>query len=293
MAYFRVSHFFMKKNFYLPIVFCLLSATVFYGQEEGESIDTLIDEIFDETFTEEEVKELSQFHMLYTSVTYNDQTYFAGRSFEDSSQYGLVPQISYIHSSGFSLSTSALFFSEFDPQWDTFNLSVGYSKYIGKHKQLGLSANYSRFFFNEESGNVFDNGLGVGLSLRSKNKLWSTSLRATLLFGNESTYQLVSNTSYKWKIFKKGDWSMVVRPQITFFMSEQTIDVPIGDTEDFSEGTVFDLINTQLVLPIEFDWNRFDFGFTYHYNLPNPVGLEEDLDNTHFFSLDLGYFLDF
>ena len=270
------------KKIYLLI--CLFLHSFFcFAQEEEDSLDSLLDEIIADSFSQEEQEALSQFHMVYASLTYNDQTYFAGRSFDDSNEFGLVPQLSYIHSSGFSLSASALYFNAFDPQWDTFTLSTGYSKYFGKNKQIGLSINYSRFFFNEDSGNIFENGLGVGITLKSKNKLWSTALRGTLLFGSESSVQLVSNTTYKWRVFKKGNWTMTLRPQITFFLSEQTIDVPIADTLQFSEANIFDLINTQLVLPIEFDWKRFDFAFTYHYNLPNPVGLEEKFRPNAFF----------
>jgi hypothetical protein len=55
---------------------------------------------------------------------------------------------------------------------------------------------------------------------------------------------------------------------------------------------VFDLINTQINLPLLYSTNSFDFEAGYNINFPNAIGDESNLKNTGFFSFSIGYLID-
>lgn len=55
---------------------------------------------------------------------------------------------------------------------------------------------------------------------------------------------------------------------------------------------VFNLLNTQISLPIAFTFKSWDFELGYSVNLPNAVANESNLPTTSFFSLSAGYLFD-
>ncbi len=76
-------------------------------------------------------------------------------------------------------------------------------------------------------------------------------------------------------------------------MSEQTVSEQISSgifTQQIDQD-VFELINTQLELPVELDFGSWDFELAYKINFPNPLNSESNLSTTSFFTFTIGYFV--
>ena len=54
---------------------------------------------------------------------------------------------------------------------------------------------------------------------------------------------------------------------------------------------VFQLLNTELSIPIEFDFGKWDFEIDYTYAMPNALPGEEKPSNNGYFSISLGYLI--
>jgi len=55
---------------------------------------------------------------------------------------------------------------------------------------------------------------------------------------------------------------------------------------------VYNLLNTQISIPISLSAESWDFEFGYNLNLPNAVLKLKKLKTTGFFSLSVGYLFD-
>jgi hypothetical protein len=76
-------------------------------------------------------------------------------------------------------------------------------------------------------------------------------------------------------------------------MSEQTVSEQISSglfNTQTLERDVFDLINTKLSLPIEYDTGNWDFKLSYNINFPKALFSENDLSASGFVSFSVGYF---
>ena len=86
---------------------------------------------------------------------------------------------------------------------------------------------------------------------------------------------------------------MSFNPQLSFLMSEQTISEQIVSgffNTQIMEREVFDLINTQISLPIQLDSGNLDFQFSYNINLPKALANESNINHSGYFSFSIGYF---
>ena len=78
------------------LLFSMATSFCSYAQEESlEDLDGLIDELFfeDQQFLDELVESGFSYNFLYTSVSYNSNTYFSGRD-SGTDQFNLLPQVS-------------------------------------------------------------------------------------------------------------------------------------------------------------------------------------------------------
>ena len=55
---------------------------------------------------------------------------------------------------------------------------------------------------------------------------------------------------------------------------------------------IFDLLNTQINLPLTLATKSWDFELGYNINFPSPVETESNLKTTSFFSLSIVYLID-
>lgn len=283
------------------LLFTVTTTTCLQAQEptkQDDDIDVLLDDLF---FSEEDlIQDIMDMFVskdfIYASARYNTNSYFSGRD-SGVDQFNIVPQITYFHSSGFNLSVSGVLYQEFEPSWDFTNLSVAYFKRFGKQQQYHFNVGYSRYIYSD-GWDVFTNAANLSLGIRTKNKTFGTELSVSYLFGNDESWQLFSNTYGNFVLSKNKDYVLKLRPQLSFTVAQQTIALEqlntIGTetTVDYIYNDVFDLLNTQLSMPLSLLTKSWDFQLGYAVNFPNPVATETDLNTTGFAFVSIGYLID-
>jgi hypothetical protein len=288
----------MKK--YLTILVCLSGVFYGYSQEltKEKEIDALIDELF---MVDEVINELTASYknsqILYISTTYNSDTYFSGRDI-DIDQYNIIPQITYAHSNGIFASLSGIYYSEFVPKWDVTTATVGFSKNIGKMKLFKYSVSYSKYFYANDIDNIYTNTLNAGLGVRNKKRTLGTQISGSYLFGEDQSFEIASRSFVEFNLLKTKKNSLNFKPQLNIVAGKQTIELARIYNQDgqmlteYTENDVFDLINTQINLPLQFSTNSFDYEVGYNINFPNALGDESNLKSTGFFNISIGYLID-
>ncbi|MEK9516770.1 MAG: hypothetical protein VWZ97_01980 [Flavobacteriaceae bacterium] len=276
----------MKK--FLFVGFFLVHLYIFSQTEEE---DVILDSVMDEFFsTDSLLVDLSKTNYLYTNFSFDESVFFAGRDF-DIKQFGFTPSISYMRGQNFFVSLGSAYFSELDPKWDFVSISSGYSLFLDRKERLSLTGIYSRIFFADDTAQLNPNRLSAALAFRKN----SFRLRCATgyLFGGSTAFYTSLTSSYDILIFETERWEMSFNPQLSFLMSEQTISEQIASgffTTQIVDRNVFDLINTQISIPLELDRGNWDFQLSYNINLPKALANESNLSPTGYFSFSIGYF---
>ena len=276
----------MKKFFFIGFFFSYL-----YVFSQTEEEDAILDSVIDEFFsTDSLLVDLPKTNYLYTNFSFDESVFFAGRDF-DINQFGFTPSISYMRGQNFFVSLGSAYFSELDPKWDFVSISSGYSLFLDQNEKLSLTGIYSRIFFADNTAELNPNRLSASLAL------YKNSLRlrgsAGYLFGGSTAFYNTLSCSYEISIFENDRREMSFNPQLSFLMSEQTISEQIASgffNTQIMEREVFDLINTQISLPIQLDSGNWDFQLSYNINLPKALANESNLNPTGYFSFSIGYF---
>ena len=276
----------MKKFFFIGFFFSYL-----YVFSQTEEEDAILDSVIDEFFsTDSLLVDLPKTNYLYTNFSFDESVFFAGRDF-DINQFGFTPSISYMRGQNFFVSLGSAYFSELDPKWDFVSISSGYSLFLDQNEKLSLTGIYSRIFFADNTAELNPNRLSASLALYKN----SFRLRgsAGYLFGGSTAFYITLSCSYEISIFENDRREMSFNPQLSFLMSEQTISEQIAPgffNTQIMEREVFDLINTQISLPIQLDSGNWDFQLSYNINLPKALANESNLNPTGYFSFSIGYF---
>ncbi len=267
-----------------------------YAQERSdEDIDLLLDEIFfnEQQFLDEMLLSGVSQDFLYTSLTYNSNTFFSGRD-TGVDQFNMIPQMTYFHKSGFNATLSGIYYESFEPNWDFTSLSLAYFNTIGASNSLFYNLGYTRYFFTEDAGS-FTNSLDLSLGVTNKKRSLGTTLAGSYLFGESNSFQLVSNTFLSFDLQRTATSAIRFRPNVSFVVAQQTISFIRPQLVNgqpqlvlFSYD-VFDLLNTQVNFPISLTSKSWDFELGYTLNLPNAVTTESDLPATGFVSFSVGY----
>jgi len=288
----------MKK--YITLLLWLSGMVYSYSQEltKEKELNDLIDELFmEDEIIDELTASLKKFQFLYISTTFNSDTYFSGRDI-GIDQYNITPQITYANSNGIFAGISGIYYSEFVPKWDVTTATVGFGRNIGKDKLFKYSISYSKYFYANDIDNLYTNTINLGLGVRNKKKTFGTQLTGSFLFGEEQSFEIASRSFVDFNLLKTNKTILKFKPQLNIIAGKQTIELARIDnqngqlTTQYTENDVFDLINTQVNLPILFSTNSFDFEAGYNINFPNAIGDESNLKNTGFFSLSIGYLID-
>ncbi|WP_231749616.1 hypothetical protein [Polaribacter sp. BAL334] len=291
----------IKKMRFLGLLLVSI-ATSFcsYGQEKNEdNIDALIDELFfnDQQFVDEILETNFSYNFLYTSVSYNSNTFFSGRD-SGTDQFNVIPQISYYHSSGFNASISGIYYQNFAPSWDFTSVSLGYFKPFGASKNWMFNLGYTKYFYSDDFDD-FTNSIDVSLGIRNKKRTLGTTLAGSYIFGTDNSYQLVSNSFVSFNLHRTANFALRFRPTISFVVANQTFGkytlriINGRRVLVYSSTEVFDLLNTQIGFPISFSKKSWDVELGYYLNLPNAVADETNLSNTSFIGFSVGYLFDF
>lgn len=269
------------------IVFLFFASFVFSQTDKEElELDNILNELFN---TEELISVAKKLSYLYTTFSYSDKSYFAGRDF-GVDQYGITPSLSYMSSSNFFLSFGSAYYSKLDPQWDLISLSAGYSKFLGKKEKFSLTGIFSRSFFSSNISDLNPNRISSSISFTEKN----LKIRGSggYLFGGSSTFYTSVSAECKIKLIEDQKFTLDFRPEVNFLLSKQTISEEISVfsfNSIINETDQFGLINTQFSLPFEVDYGNLDFQLIYSINLPKAIGNETDISQNGFFSFTIGY----
>jgi len=294
--YYRITS--ILKVFRL-LLFTMATSFCSYGQEINlDDIDPLLDDLFfsEQQFLDELIENNFSYNFLYTSISYNNNTYFSGRD-AGTDQFHVIPQISYYHSSGFNGSVSGIYYQEFLPNWDFTSLSLGYFNSLGKKKNIVYNLGYTKFFYTD-GYDVFTNSLDISLGVRNKKRTLGTTISASYLFGTDESYQVISNSYVNFTLIRTPNFAVRLRPNVNFIIAKQSLAIEriifvnqqsVIETINFN---IFDLLNTQITIPLSLSIKSWDFELGYNLNLPNPVLKESNLEATSFFSLSVGYLFD-
>jgi hypothetical protein len=275
------------------------SAGLYAQDPEGDEIDLLLDELFfnDQQFIDDILDSFNTYNFLYANLSFNNKTFFSGRD-SGVDQFNLVPQLSYYNSSGFNVSVSGIFYETYTPNWDFTNVYLGYYHTIGKKKFFYYSAGYTRFFYSD-GWDTFTNSLYLGVGIRNKKKTFGTNLGVTYLFGSDQAFQITSRTYASATLSKQKNFALKFRPQISFLIAQQTIALEQLNTQgnqtttEYVYNDIFDLLNTQLNLPLTLATKSWDLELGYNINFPSAVASEPSLNINSFFSISIGYLIDY
>lgn len=289
----------LKKSLKVFGLLLFSIATSFCAYAQEDNLDGLLDEFFfnDQQFLDELLDSNFSYNSLYTSVSYNSNTYFSGRD-SGIDQFNIIPQVSYYHSSGFNATVSGIYYQNFDPSWDFTSVSVGYFNTLDKQKKIIYNLGYTHFFYTD-GYDVFTNSLDISLGIRNKKRTIGTTIAGAYLFGTEESYQIVSNTFASITLIRIPNFAIRFRPNINFIIANQSITFDtvvinslLGPRIITTTLNVFDLLNTQITFPISFSTNSWDFELGYNLNLPKALSNETDLTTTGFFNFSVGYMFD-
>lgn len=265
-----------------------------------DDIDGLIDELFfdDKQFLDELLDGGFTYNFLYTSMSYNSNTFFSGRD-SGTDQFHLIPQVSYYHSSGFNVSISGIYYQEFAPAWDFTSVSVSYLNTFGKNNSFVYNLGYTRFFYADNFDD-FNNSIDVNLGIRNKKRTLGSTIAFSYLFGTDTSFQIVSNSFATINLKRVANLAIRLRPNISFIIANQTISYlelirssnRIRPQLTLVTQNIFDLLNTQLSIPISITANSWDFELGYNLNIPKALSNETNITNTGFVNFSIGYMLD-
>lgn len=293
-------HFISKKQFltFWLLLFTVATSVNLYAQEpKEEDIDLLLDELFfnEQQFINDILDSFNTYNFIYTNVSFNSNTFFSGRD-SGVDQFSIVPQISYYSSSGFNVSVSGMYYETFTPNWDFTNVYVGYYHAVGKKKLFNYNIGYSHYFYST-GWDTFTNSIDLSLGIRNKQKTLGTKLATSYLFGTDQSFQIVSRTYANLTLAKEKNFILKFRPQLSFLVAQQTTALEQLNTQgdvttvEYIYNDVFDLLNTQLNIPLSLSTKSWDVEIGYSVNFPSPVETEPSLKSTSYFNISIGYLI--
>ena len=317
----------MKSSILINLTFFILIFPAIYSQQKTEiqEIDLLLEELF---FSKTELGGLlneNKISLIYSSINYNSNTFYSGRTI-GVNQFNLSPQISYLNSNGLTIGLSGIYLDQFEPAWDLTTISIGYSKWINKKNTLSLNTSFSNYFYSYDQNDIYSRSVSLGISYQSFNDKLFLNTSAGIFFDGSNLLQIVSNFYYSFNLIKKREkikdenirshvWKVNVNgkqktrrilsdklnldfnPMISFYFNSETIDTEFNPSffinqNNSANQNYFGLINTQIKLPVEFNLYNIDLELSYYINIPLPIGDENNLPNTSFFGISIGYLFD-
>ena len=277
----------------LKFILACIPALVLAQESVTSEADAILDELFpmDSLSIEAMVNDLKQQDFLYINTLYNNKTFFSGRDF-GVEQYSFFPSVSYIDSNNFFLHVGSGYYSEVNPQWDFITFSGGYANYLNKKKSIMATGVYSYTSFTEDVADL--NNQRVSLSLSYRNKWFRNALSGGYLFGGNTSSYVSNNTYFNIDLLESKSLKISIEPRVGIFWGNQTVTelvrVGIFQFEEVSTD-VFQLLNTELSLPVAFDFGKWDFEIEYTFAIPNALPGEDDPTNNGYFTISLGYLI--
>ena len=294
------------KIIFLLLLFPIIHSTI---AQEDQSLEEEMDEIIDNIIAIDDedlidiLDELNKYQIIFTSIDFNDKTYFLGRDI-GIDQYNIATQVMYENSNGIFAGIAGTYYSEFDPKWDLTVVSVGYGKSFGKNENIRAEAGYSRYIFSNPSSNDFENSIDANFDISTNNGAFGTTINTSYLFGGKTGWQSSASVYGDIKLFSldadRGT-KVTFGPDLSFVFGSENIDTSridnLGIAIPFINRIVdsfetFSLRNIQLQLPVVFQFNDFHVEAGYNINFPKALEFEGDIDSTSFFNFGLSYIFD-
>ena len=278
----------------ITLLFICITALVMAQEIEPTEADAILDDLFvtDSLDLLDLFDDLKKQDYLYVTVLYNNKTLFSGRDF-GVKQYSAFPSISYIDGNNFFANLSSGYYSGVSPNWDFVTISGGYSNYINTKKTLLASGVYSYSSYTQDVADLNNHRISAGLSFRKK--WFRNSFTAGYLFGGASSSFLSNNNYVSIDVLDTKTLDISIQPRLGLFWGSQT------DRQEFVrykpyrieviDNDYFQLLNTELSIPVEFDFGNWDIEIDYTFSSPNPLPSEENLENTGFISFSVGYLI--
>ena len=278
----------------LILLFICITALVSAQQTELSEADAILNDLFvaDSLDVLDLFDDLKKQDYLYLTVLYNNKTLFSGRDF-GVEQYSAFPSISYIDGNNFFANLSSGYYSGVTPNWDFVTISGGYSNYIDTKKTLLATGVYSYSSYTQDVADLNNHRISIGLSYRKK--WFRNSLTAGYLFGGASASFVSNNTYVSIDLLDTKTLDISIQPRLGLSWGSQT------DRQEFVryrpyrieviDNDYFQLLNTELSIPVEFDFGNWDIEIDYTFSAPNPLPSEENLENTGFISFSVGYLI--
>ena len=294
----------MKKVILSLLAVFLVGLT--YGQElETDDTDIILDNLLDidDQDLYDLIGDLDKYHFLLIAADFNSKAYFLGRDL-GLDQVGFAPQIMYQNHLGIYLGVSGAVYGDFDPKWDLTTLTAGYGKDFGEHENFRAELGYSRYIFSQQVSNDFENSLDLGLYASTKENTLGSSLKGAYLFGDRTGFQTTLSVFGTLKIANLDTNRGTVlnfEPVLDLVFASENIDTSridnLGLDIPFINNVVdsfetFSLRNTQLRLPLVFDFGALNLETGINFNFPSAFDFERELDNSTFFNFGASYLFD-
>ena len=195
-----------------------------------------------------------------------------------------------------------------------------------KKNTVSLNTSFSNYFYSYDQNDIYSRSVSLGMSYQSLNDKLFLNTSAGIFFDGSNLFQIISNFYYSFNLIKKREkikeqnkrsqvWKVNVngkqksrriltdkltldfKPLVSFYFNSETIDTEYSPSFFINQNinanqNYFGLINTQIKLPIEFNLNSIDLELSYYINIPIPIGDENNLPNTSFFGISIGYLFD-
>ena len=180
-------------------------------------------------------------------------------------------------------------------------------------------------FYSYDQNDIYSRSVSLGMSYQSFNDNFFLNTSAGFFFDGSNLFQLASNLYYSFNLIKKREkikeqkrsqvfklnvnskqksrrilsdkLTLYFNPMVSFYFNSETIDTEFSPSffinqNNSANQNYFGLINTQIKLPFEFSLNNIDLELSYYINVPKPIGDVNNLPNTSFFGISIGYLFD-
>ena len=284
------------------VIYILILMCGFRAFAQTDRLDSLLNEVLGDD------REMIRFLnppvsccYLYSGIMSDSKTFYAGREIGDN-MYSMNGSIYFFHSKGFFTGTSGSWYSQLGPGYGTTIVSAGFFKALNRKKSIALRASYNRYFYNSgdyETDNVFNNNLGVSISLR--NSWIGTRHSLNFLFGKDFGMNFTPNLFLRMPIARFGKFNSIrIEPEASLFFGSEYVEYTITDNLNsqqsgtqlsYTTNDSYGLLNTQLYFPVSIYLGDFDIELGYSVNFPHSQDNNIDYPVNSFFTLSLGYLL--
>jgi hypothetical protein len=256
------------------------SDSTFFSSNDSLSIFQLIDSLL----LQDNLYQSSQLTM---RLGYNSNVVAAGRTL-GIENFGLSPGLSYYHTSGVFADVSGFWSNDFDPAYYLTITSIGYSHIFSKG--FSLLAGYDRYFYNapEDAYIPYKNSFSFSPSLDVKP--FTIAFTYSFYFGDKYVHRVLPSLGFI--LQKKKIWGIdrvAMFPSVSMLVGNEVItEIKYVETVrelifrlrnkqplfDEINTNVFGVMNYALTIPISISHKKWNFIFSYAYNIPKALPRE-------------------